>query len=440
MLGPPAQDCPFFLIWKSSADLAVSAGYLSRIALAGQTPCFAMAGHIVVDLSHSPREEYEDLVSPEASPAPEARPADEAPVPQVDEGADEAPVPQVDGGGPAPKEASKGKLALISIFSSDFFPAGIPDVVGDDGEMMPGTDLGPRHIEKICAGGWCLINENRSVPTNQPLDFYVRPFVKAREIAWKMASFACHSMPYRADAKVVAGDPGQLLSFSASTKSALGAIPFPVVAQTIRTPLVSNRKKSPRAPPQEFRVLYLGFCQGHHMLPLLKDALEEGGIMIYYGDQTEKSDEGVASYVIQEFLETLMEALKEEITAGGKTAAEIDTDCLIKLFKGAYASVGLAYLGPQEKQMEKEASGDYKYATLFLDQSQNAAEKLPGYVCGHMFAGNLNAVVKRDGVLVPLVDPDLKAERVRFMAEKQREIDRAASGGSPGGGGKRRRA
>ena len=162
--------------------------------------------------------------------------------------------------------------------------------------------------------------------------------------------------------------------------------------------------------------------------------------MIYYGDQTEKSDEGVASYVIQEFLETLMEALKEEITAGGKTAAEIDTDCLIKLFKGAYASVGLAYLGPQEKQMEKEASGDYKYATLFLDQSQNAAEKLPGYVCGHTFAGNLNAVVKRDGVLVPLVDPDLKAERVRFMAEKQREIDRAASGGSPGGGGKRRRA
>jgi hypothetical protein len=401
-----------------------------------------MADDVVIDITTPPEsydltEDDQPVLVPDPVSPPQVDGAGAPPEPEDDQpvlAPDPVPPPQGDGAG-APPEPEDGpdvdeeteavepvagpirpsglKLGVVLIASEDFF--------------TPGSDLGPAHIERICQDVFHC-NDGKSVPKNQPLDFQLRTFCKrgAPHVAGKVLIVLCHSM---------GNDSEQMLSLSTKSTGALGAISFLKFAETVKNPVLhGSGKRAIKAPDQTYQIMYLGFCQGHNMVGFLNESVQEGGLVIFYGQRGEDNLDGAGSYLVQEFIEWFLEDLKKAI-GDGTAAADIGPDLLEKLFKDAYVSVGSIYLGPTPRKLDKEPSGDHTYAEFWLRTTQLRAAQLPGYVEGHTFAGNLNAVIKRNGKFVPLVDAKLVTDRERYMQAKQKEVDdtyAAESGGSGG--------
>ena len=156
------------------------------------------------------------------------------------------------------------------------------------------------------------------------------------------------------------------------------------------------------------------------MVSMLKDVMADDGVLIYFGEAGEAQEDGVASGLISEFGEGLMEIVKERLDA----VLPMDYK---DIFETAYVEAGYTYLAPAGKEDTREPNDDFKYMQLVLDKSINEAKKDPKFVLHYTFAGKMHALMGG----VELITPELKARRAVFIAEKQREADLA---GADGGG------
>lgn len=261
-------------------------------------------------------------------------------------------------------------------------------------------------------------------------------FCKKRSAVPKSALYSlavlCHSRPLPDDYKTRKGHSRCCLSF-ASEGNYLEAVPFEMVAKEI---LGSTRKD------RKYDIIILSCCQGHRLAGLLRPALEDTGIVVFFGADGEEALDGVSAYLAQDLMEKMYERIADcvmenaEPDPKGEETEEADGEGKgggggappdpAAIFRHVYTTLGEDYVGPAGDRHAKRACGQYIFAEYFLDRSLQQAEMLPTYTREFTFAGNLRAF-NRNGD--ELVTDDLKAARAEHMARTQREADLCACAG-----------
>ena len=407
-----------------------------------------MADPPVLDLTASPaREEHVNLITPPVSPEPEdvgglqendpqvdegileeervpqiaEGGLQENVAPQVAEGGPEERVPQVDEGGPGPAPAVDRAvmqmlcrtLGGLCVQASDMID---PDDIGK--EAFGDLNF---WLYKVLITKSVDPETGAEIETLDPARYQLKIItVKAGEKPRLEALFPLtkgdarflsiytHSAPYPVRyVDRAKNDPRQLMSFGENCFQS-----FVDVARIIREKTVRKANK--------YHLFLLGCCHGYHMVSMLKDVMADDGVLIYFGEAGEAQEDGVASGLISEFGEGLMEIVKERLDA----VLPMDYK---DIFETAYVEAGYTYLAPAGKEDTREPNDDFKYMQLVLDKSINEAKRDPKFVLHYTFAGKMHALMRG----VELVTPELKARRAVFIAEKQREADLA---GADGGG------
>ena len=227
-------------------------------------------------------------------------------------------------------------------------------------------------------------------------------FPKVKDSDFTVLVVAAHSAPYQTDKKSISViDPRQYLSFSGEP-SAVQFVSFIDVAKAIN-----------QAGP--FDVILLGCCQGHLLvMPRLLRSLKKNGIVMYFGDETEEPDDGVAALVVQ--------VLIEEVLGYISICADKGNPPDVKhMFEEIYVDLGSDYAEPTHNKFQKNAAGEFPFGDFRLNISCKKVMELPEYVLDYTFAGNLHAFIQ--GTMKDLVTEKLKEERKRFMEENQLRID-----------------
>ena len=421
-----------------------------------------MAARQFVDLTDSPvREGQVNLVTPGGTPEPEdvGGPALVVPqlaegglaenvpqlaegglaenvVPKVEEAGLEERVPQVDEGGPGPAPAvdrvvlemvrrTIGGLCLQAFDMIEKHHVG-KEAFGDLNYWL-GEVLSKESLDPVTGAKIKTLDTSRFHLKIITVNAEDRPrlpdlFPKTNGDV-RFLSIHTHSAPYPPQ-YVDRGqnDPRQLMSFSEKTYHS-----FVDVARII--------KDTTKRQANKYHLVLLGCCQGYHLVPMLKGAVADNGVLIYFGEAGEAEDDGVASGLISEFGEGLLEIVRARLDAG------LPMDYK-DIFETAYVEAGHTYLAPAGKEDTREPNDDFMYMQLVLDKSISEAVKDPKYVLHYTFAGSMHALLGGTKG-VDLVTPELKARREVFIADKQREVDLAAADGAApatGKAGKRRRS
>lgn len=362
-----------------------------------------------------------DLVTPEGSPEPVARPEEGGAVAPLAAGdpvaqdAEEGPVAQVAEGGPG-RSAARPLVGIRLIQAGDWAPG--------DADLAPGqlpSFLNTRYWTTQVLGEEVEGSQAKVVdPSKFSLSLWtpndgVRPikvlFPKVACDVKILAMFA-HSAPYRAaDYNLGKNDPRQYISLGHEDS-------FNVSLKGVADELCSQTKRI----RYKYDVIFLGCCQGDRLALLIKKAVHPEGLVIFFGADEDEQD-GAAAGLVSEVWEGLLERCKEYIS----TDRKLDWK---EVFEKTYIEVGQDYLAPKGQEGRRVAGleEDFEFMDCILDMSVKTASKLPTFVEHYTFAGDLHAFM--DGV--DLVTDELKSRRKAFMAERQAEVDHEHHGGRKG--------